>query len=446
MGNIAIFKVLGIKPFRNLWLSQVISQVALNLLIFSLVLRVYEFSHSNTAVSLMVLMTIIPNILFGALAGVLIDRSERKIVMFFAHFLRIFAVLAFLISPESLVWIYVLTVIINIITQFFFPAEAASIHEVVKDKGLLLTANGLFSLTFFASVIVGNVLAGPALQLIGMDATLVLTAVAFGVAALFTAQLPGSRVFSVFWSRWWRRPVLKVSGKKEDFLANFMEGLDHIYKSKIVRRGILIMATGQVLVGILASVAPGFADNILHVPVANVSALIMAPAALGMISGAIIVGQFLRDTELEKLIKTGITFAAVLLITFSQVDRIGVAFHVPIAIVVVLVMFVLGVSNALLDVPVNTLVQDNTPLVIRSRIYGVISSIIGVVAIVPIILAGAVADVFGVRTVIIVVALLVFLVGIYFHELGATVVHFWSKMITLSEHLTGVKVGKTNLE
>jgi MFS family permease len=277
-----------------------------------------------------------------------------------------------------------------------------------------------------------------------MDATLIIIAVAFGVAGLFTAQLPGSRVFSLLWSHWWRRPVLKVDGKKEDFLANFMEGLDHIYKSKIVRRGILIMATGQVLVGILASVAPGFADNILHVPVASVSVLIMAPAALGMISGAVVVGQFFRNTELEKLIKTGITFAAILLLAFSQVDRLGVAFHLPIVVVVILVMFVLGLSNALLDVPVNTIVQDNTPLAIRSRIYGVISSIIGVAAIIPIILAGAVADVFGVRTVIMIVALLVFLIGIYFHELGATVVHLWAKMIVLSEHLTGIKIEKEN--
>jgi MFS family permease len=170
----------------------------------------------------------------------------------------------------------------------------------------------------------------------------------------------------------------------------------------------------------------------------------MAPAALGMISGAVVVGQFFRNTELEKLIKTGITFAAILLLAFSQVDRLGVAFHLPIVVVVILVMFVLGLSNALLDVPVNTIVQDNTPLAIRSRIYGVISSIIGVAAIIPIILAGAVADVFGVRTVIMIVALLVFLIGIYFHELGATVVHLWAKMIVLSEHLTGIKIEKEN--
>jgi hypothetical protein len=58
-------------------------------------------------------------------------------------------------------------------------------------------------------------------------------------------------------------------------------------------------------------------------------------------------------------------------------------------------MFILGISNALLDVPVNTLVQDNTPLAIRSRIYGVISSIIGVAAIFPIIMAESRAYCFG---------------------------------------------------
>jgi MFS family permease len=130
-------------------------------------IRIYEITHSNSAVSVMVILTTLPNIFLGALAGVLVDRWGRKPVMFFSHFLRVFGVLAFLISAETLGWLYALVFLISIITQFFFPAEAGTIYQLVKDKKLLLTANSLFSLTFFASVILGNVLAGPFLLLFG---------------------------------------------------------------------------------------------------------------------------------------------------------------------------------------------------------------------------------------------------------------------------------------
>ncbi len=161
--DIAFIQVLRIKDFRNLWLSQLISQVFINLLFFSLMIRTYELTRSNSAVSVLVFLVALPNILLGALAGVLVDRWGRKPVMFFCHFIRVFVVLAFFISGETIGWIYSLVFLISIITQFFFPAEAATIHQVVKDKRLLLAANGFFTLTFFASVIIGNVLAGPIL-------------------------------------------------------------------------------------------------------------------------------------------------------------------------------------------------------------------------------------------------------------------------------------------
>ena len=139
--------VLKIADFRNLWLSQVFSQVFLNVLFFTLMIRVFELTKSNTAVSVVVLTTTIPNMIFGAIAGVLVDRWDRKIVMFLSHFLRIFAVLAFLLSSESIVWLYVLSALIAFISQFFFPAEAAMIGVVVKDKKKLLTATNLFPIS-----------------------------------------------------------------------------------------------------------------------------------------------------------------------------------------------------------------------------------------------------------------------------------------------------------
>lgn len=386
MGNNAFVKVLKITPFRNLWLSQLISQVSLNLLFFSLMLRLYEMTHSNAAVSLLVLFFMIPNIALGAFAGVLVDRWGRKKVMFWSHFLRFLAVLLFVVSSESLGWVYFLVLLINVITQFFFPAEAAMIYEVVKDKKMLLTANSLFSLTFFSSVILGNILAGPALQILGLANTFFLVALSFLAASAFIFKLPKNGYKN--------SPV-----KFNQLLSDFMFGLDYLYKSPNVRKGIIFLGISQISIGILGAIAPGFGDKILHLGAAGVSLLIMAPAAAGMVLGGLIVGQYFQKVAPANLIRFGFLIAGLSLIIYSQ--------FLPHFSLLILV----GAANAFLDIPVNTIIQENTPEEIRSRVYGVVSTVIGLAGIVPIVLSGALADFLGVKTVMLFCGLIVFVIG-----------------------------------
>ncbi len=402
MKDVAIAKVLAIPAFRNLWLSQLISQVFLQLLFFSLMIRVYELTRSNSAVSLMVLLVTIPNIIFGAMAGVLVDRSERKVVMFFSHFLRVLAVLAFLISAETLGWLYVMTFLISFITQFFGPAEASTIHELVKDRKQLLTANGLYSLTFFGSVIVGNVLAGPFLSWFGDKGTFMLVAVAFFAASFFTARLPGVliRDWIVAHLSWDKlRPYWFDFSKlrRGILLGDFLEGIDYLYKTPVVRGGIFVLGVSQVSIGVMGTIAPGFADKVLKIPVADVSVLVMAPAALGMMAGAVVLGQFFRQIKRGTLIKSGFIIASLSLLVYSFVDYLGHWTMLPVAAVSAGVLFILGGANSLLDIPVNTLIQENTPEEVRGRVYGVVSMVVGVASLVPVIMAGALADAFGVR-------------------------------------------------
>lgn len=374
---------------------------------FSLILRVYEITRNNTAVSLVVITTIIPNILIGALAGVLVDRMDRKIVMFFAHFLRVFAVLTFLISSESLVWIYLMTIIVGTITQFFSPAEGATIPELIKDKTLLLTANSLFTLTFLSTVVIGNVLAGPFLAMFGAQNTFIIVACAFLVASIFTAKIPGPSVINP--KNWHFKNVINHGG----LLHNFLEGMDFLHKHPTVRRYIYIMAIGQLMIAILGSIAPGFADKILHLGVADVSIFIMAPAAAGMILGAFMAGQFFAKADRQSLVRVGFISAGTVLLVFSQLDRIAGLLSFSIIPITIITLMSLGFSNAFLEVPINTLVQENTPEEVRSRVYGVISSIAGTASIIPVFLAGAIADTFGVRAVMFITAFTLFIMSVY---------------------------------
>lgn len=398
--EIAFIQVLKIKDFRNLWLSQLISQVFLNLLFFSLMISMYELTRSNSAVSVLVFLVTLPNILLGALAGVLVDKWGRKPVMFLSHFVRFFAVLAFLVSSETLGWVYSLAFLISVVSQFFFPAEAATIPDVVKDKKLLLAANGLFSITFFGSVIIGNVLAGPMLRIVGPQITFIVVALAFLLAAFFTSRLPGDI------------SIQKVTTNTNLF-SDFLVGLDHIYKNPLIQKGILALGASQITIGILGTIAPGFADKILKINVTDVSLFVMAPAAAGMGLGAFMVGQYFRKIKRETLIKVSFACASIGLIAYSFVDKITLSIGLPLLLVNVLILVGLGMSNAMLDIPVNTMIQENTSEEVRSRVYGVVSSVIGLAGIFPIVISGALADVVGVRAVMLFSGVALLAVGVY---------------------------------
>src|SRR5581483_9366801 len=81
-------KVAQNKDFLKLWFAQISSQIALNGLYFILTLKIYELTHSSTAVSLLILAFTIPNIFFGYLAGVFVDQLSLKKVMLTTNLIR----------------------------------------------------------------------------------------------------------------------------------------------------------------------------------------------------------------------------------------------------------------------------------------------------------------------------------------------------------------------
>jgi MFS family permease len=131
---------------------------------------------------------------------------------------------------------------------------------------------------------------------------------------------------------------------------------------------------------------------------ADVSLWILAPAAAGVGAGAFAVGQFGRRFGRWQLIRGGVLSAAVVLFLYALVDCLPVGGGAVLAVGAGL-LFLLGGANAFLDVPANTLIQEETPASIRSRVYGVISTAVGLASLLPVVLAGGIADAFGVRAV-----------------------------------------------
>jgi MFS family permease len=97
-----LIRVLSERSFLFLWLAEVFTQVSMNMLSFVLILVAFKLSGSNTAVSGIVLTFIVPAIIFGLLAGVYVDRWNKKAVLFNTNIIRGALLLAIVVFHNNL--------------------------------------------------------------------------------------------------------------------------------------------------------------------------------------------------------------------------------------------------------------------------------------------------------------------------------------------------------
>src|SRR5262249_40349463 len=146
---------------------------------------IYQMTHSILATSIMFTVEVIPPILLGSVAGVFVDRWNRKYTMIVTNILLALVLLPLLLvkSPQ-LVWIaYVAAFITSTITQFFQPAEGALLPTLVAKEDLA-TANSLNSLSRNAARLIGPPLGGVIAGLLGMSAIILMDAATFLIACV----------------------------------------------------------------------------------------------------------------------------------------------------------------------------------------------------------------------------------------------------------------------
>ena len=80
------------RAFLAIWGAQILSQVASNAVTSALIILVAEITHSNTSSSVLILLAVLPAILFGIAGGVIVDRTDRRLVLIITNALRAAAV------------------------------------------------------------------------------------------------------------------------------------------------------------------------------------------------------------------------------------------------------------------------------------------------------------------------------------------------------------------
>lgn len=411
----AYLDIIQNRNFRFLWWAQITSQIAINMLSFVLAIMVYQQTRSNTAVSLMLLSFAVPSVILGVAAGGIVDFYDKRIILIICNFLRVLILFGFFLFANNILVLFLLTIMVSVITQFFIPAEAPSIPSLVPEKELL-TANSLFTISFYLSTVLGFILAGPMVKLLGeRNVYLFMLALLF-LAFLFVYFLP---------------PIAPKRQKKNGeinlrlFTNTIEEGLRFINDNVRVKQSLILLTFSQALIATLAVLTPGFSDRILGIDLKDASYLIMGPAAVGLVLGAFWVGgagtRFLKGT----IILIGIISVAIILLLLSFITKAAhpslvvyiFSSHSRIVInnlvIAMILLFLLGVANSFVSVPSNAILQGDSSSQMRGRVYGVLTSLTGGVSLIPVVFSGILADIAGVERALSVLGAAVLFAGIY---------------------------------
>lgn len=409
-------KALSITSFRHLWLGQLFSQVGANMLLSILALRIYEITRSNTAVSILFLTYGIPAVLFGMLSGVMIDHMDKRKVLAFCNISRAIMIIPLFIFPDNLIAVYGVMFINSLVSQFYLPAEAPLIPRLIPEK-LLLTANSLFSFTFFASIAMGFILAGPVLKFTGATGSFFLLLLLYIAAVWSVFQIPKQKEDVAGLMNMLRRDKYVFI---HQLWKDMKIGIEFCLNHRHVFDALVLLSSTQIVLAMLGALGPGFADRVLQIAVTDASVIILGPAVIGIVFGALWVGSYGAKYSMRRLTTVGLLSAGTLLVLISILVRLErtalFGYFLPgnaALFLTIGLFFLLGLANSLLDVPSNSTIQKESDNDLKGRIYGILTALGGGIGIIPVVAGGILADVLGVGKVMLGLGIVITIYGFY---------------------------------
>ena len=405
--NPGLIDVLRNPAFFIFSLSVIFSQVAFNMMNIVLIFQAFKLTGSSLAVSFLILAITIPQAFFSFLGGIIGDAKNKRFILIIGNIVRAIFVMGFFFFSESLAYLYLAAFLISLTTQFYVPAETPIIPHIVK-KNYLLAANSLFGVFLFGSILIGYVIGGPLLKFFGHTNNYLFIGALFLSATIFAYLIPN--IPASIKIGFTEKGGLKSTRKIIDLvIRELKESIAIVNKNKEIGSAVLFLALSQVITLIMATIIPDFAVSHLAIDAEDMSLVIFAPAALGMISMALFIGAYFKNTSGNSLMNLGIFLSASVLLLLALIPYQGLL--LPIVGTVILAFFA-GVANALIFVPSQTIIQSTVHDSYRSKIYGLIFTLAGVLVLLPIVLTGLFADIFGAEVILIALSIFIFMVGI----------------------------------
>jgi MFS family permease len=306
--------------YRYTWIGQVVSEIGdhfNNIAVFSLVLGT---TKSGLVVSGVMLSRAIPAMLAGPLAGVVLDRLDRKRVMIASDLIRAVVAACFIFTVHrSDTWlVYVLSALLMVASPFFTAGRAA-ILPAIANKDELHTANSLTQTTQWTTLTIGTLLGGVSVAQFGYEWAFGTNALSFLVSALCISRLfLAGRSFRAD-----RRALTEAEVVRP--WHEYKEGLRYMRSHPLIL-GIALVGVGWATGGGAAQILFSVFGELVFRRGPEGLGYVWSAAGLGLLGGAAVAYQLGRRISFEAYKRT-ITICYVIhggsYIVFSEMRSFG---------------------------------------------------------------------------------------------------------------------------
>jgi MFS family permease len=420
--TIASFRhVLKNRNFLLLWCAQLISLTVLNAANFGIVAHVTDVTHSSLMSGLAIIAFTLPAVPFSALAGVIVDRIDKRQVLWISNILRtgiMLLVFVSLLADPSNVWpLFILTFLASLIGQFFVPAEGASIPLLVGERELM-PALSLFNISLTISQAVGFLLFGriisalfsPFTVQIGgltlhvqpLDMLFIVIAGLYTVSAVLLLFIPKRAFKEVhIYRRGEESTQIDVIRSLENLWRDMVDGWRIVRADSLLFFSVIQLSVVGEIMLLIGEQAGTFVQQVLHRPAEDMS-IILAPAGVGLVSASILMPRITERVGKIRLTVIGFIVLSLgfLLLPVSQWLASSLnpehGAESPLLLwTTVILVFILGVAMAAVNIPTQTMMQERAPETGRARVLSLQYMLYNMGSIPVLLFAGVIAQFLG---------------------------------------------------
>jgi MFS family permease len=308
------------RNYRYTWMGQVVSEIGdhfNNIAVFSLALK---HTHSGMVISGIMLSRAVPAVMAGPLAGVLLDRMDRKRIMIISDLVRFAVALGFLLTLSGAnTWLlYPLSALLMLASPFFTSGRSAILPSIAS-KEEMHTANSLTQTTGWTTLTIGTFLGGTSVAQFGYKWAFVLNALSFLFSAFCISRL--------------RVPSGDFKAKRSSLTENdvvrpwhdYMEGLRYMRANPLIF-GIALVSVGWATGGGAAQILFSlFGELVFNRGPAGIGT-IWACAGIGLLIGGAIAhtaGKRLSFEGYKRTIVVCYLIHGTAYVIFSQMEQFG---------------------------------------------------------------------------------------------------------------------------
>ncbi len=369
------------RAFLALWTGQLLAQVADKIFYVLLIILLktggYTPGHNseNSMLSAVMIAYTVPAIVFGSIAGIVVDRFSKKQMLIGCNVIRALLIVAMTFLPKAFVVLLVITFLVSTVTQFFAPAEAAAIPLAVGREGLM-SANALFASSTMGGIIVGMTIGEPLFSLIkqsyGAGSREFLLA---GLYVISAGLIYGMRI---------KENHASSSVKNIHPWQDFKEGLRYLKHNRLV-------SNAMVQLTILYSVFAAL--QVLAIALSGKIGLketqfgfLLAAAGIGMVFGAAFLGHWGDRVHHKPLPLIGFVMMGFVLAMFAFTRQLWLGFSLS---------ALFGFGASLINGPMQALIQEQTPESMRGKVFGFENNAINIALSLPLAITGPLTDAVG---------------------------------------------------